>query len=128
MTGEAPAPPPPGVLVQSVYTTGEGVSSGWRVWDDGRHESRVEGGDWVAAGRLGPDAVAAVRAALEDAGLAGIAGAHRPEGARPGGGALWFQVALGDGPVSVGLLGGARSPELDALMAAIGPILVTGVS
>jgi hypothetical protein len=124
----APPPPPGGVLVQSVYTTGEGVASGWRVWEDGRHESRVGGGDWVPVGRLGPGSVAAARAALEGAGLDGIAGPHRPPGARPDGGDLWFQAALADGPVAVGLLAGAGSPELDALMAVLGPILVTGVS
>ena len=126
MTGEGPPPPPAGVLVQSVYATGEGVESGWRVWDDGRHESRVGGGAWEPAGSLGPDGVAAVRDALAGAGLPSVAGAHRPPDARPGGGALWFQAVLPGGPVAVGLLDGAASPELEALTERLVPILAAG--
>lgn len=126
MTGETPPPPPAGVLVQSVYTTGEGVASGWRVWEDGRHESRRDGGDWEEVGRLDPGAVDALRAALAGAGLPAVAGGHRPPDARPGGGALWFQAVLPEGPVAVGLLAGAASPPLEALMERLVPILSGG--
>lgn len=125
MAGPAPPPPPDGVLVQSVHTTVDGVASGWRVWEDGRHESRRDGGSWEAAAPLDASAVAAVREALAGSGLPAVAGAHRDPDARPGG-ALWLQAALPEGPVTVGLLDGASSPELEALMVRLVPILSAG--
>lgn len=125
MSAPAPLPPPEGVLVQSVYTTADGVASGWRVWDDGRHESRRDGGDWEEVERLDDAAVEAVRSALAEAGLPAAAGAHRDPDARPGG-ALWLQAAVPEGPVAVGLLDGAGSPVLDALMERLVPILSAG--
>ncbi|MGD9573090.1 MAG: hypothetical protein AB7V62_14500 [Thermoleophilia bacterium] len=119
-----PPPPPDGVLVQSVYTSPEGVPAGWRVWEDGRHEGMRAGGDWTAAPRLSSAAVAEVRATLEGADLPAIAGAHHDPDSRPTDAVLWFQARLDEGPVAVGLVGSARLPELTRLTEQLVPLLV----
>ncbi len=124
MTAVLPPPPPDGVLVQSVYTNSEGVPAGWRVWEDGRHEGMRAGGDWTAEPRLSSAAVAEVRATLEAAGLPAMAGAHRDPDARPTDAVLWFQARLDEGPVAVGLVGGAELPALSRLSEQLAPLLM----
>lgn len=120
--GSAPEVPD-GVLVQSVHVDDEGVEAGWRVWRDGRHESRRRGGPWADAGTIGAEGVAALRAVLDEAPLDEMAGVHRPQHPPLHGGALWFHVARPDGPATVVLEGGARSEPLERLTARLVPIL-----
>ncbi|WP_217922983.1 hypothetical protein [Miltoncostaea oceani] len=122
MTGVGDPPLPDGALVQSVFTA-EGVSSGWRVWDDGRHESMRDGGDWTAAPPLGPEAVAEVRRVLAEAGLASIAGVHDDPEVRGGGGVLRFAAAAPGGPFVVELRDGVSPAPLERLVARLVPIL-----
>jgi hypothetical protein len=121
------APPalPDGLLLRSVYTTDEGEESGWRLWDDGRHE-HLGGDGWEQDARLSPDQVAEVRAALDEADLAGMAGVHRdPETTRHIG-VLWFQAASRDGPAAIALVGGASLPPLERLTGRLLAILSGG--
>ncbi|MDX6630128.1 MAG: hypothetical protein QOH00_2374 [Gaiellales bacterium] len=113
----SPPPMPSGLLVQSVYIGEEGEESGWRVWADGRHESRRDGAPWEVVSTLDADRLAAVREALDDGSLEEIAGIHRgAEGPRQGA-TLWFQALSRGEPHSVGLVGGAHLDALDALTA-----------
>lgn len=114
---------PDGVLVQSVRVDEEGVESGWRVWADGRHESRRDGAPWEEVGVLGPERVAALRAALDEAPLPEIAGVHRPAGRTFHAGALWFHAARSEGPATVVLVGGVRCEPLERLTGRMLPIL-----
>ncbi len=108
---------PPGVLVQSLYVTDEGEESGWRVWEDGTHESRRLSAPWAIVSTLDDAALAAVRSALDGADLAGMAGVHSAgEGPRQLA-TLWFQAVSRGTPFTVALAGGARLEALDALTA-----------
>jgi hypothetical protein len=124
----ADAPPelPDGVLVQSVYANDEGEESGWRVWEDGRHEHRHGGAGWEEGPALDAGAVAALRSALDEAGLEAMAGVHRPETPVRHSGTLRFQAARPDGPVTVTLTGGATLEPLERLTARLLPILSGG--
>lgn len=110
-------PLPPGVLVQSVYVTDEGEESGWRVWDDGRHESRRGGGPWEPFAMLDEQHLTAVREALDAGGLDEMAGIHRGDEGPRQGATLWFKAVSHDTPYTVALVGGAQLDALDALTA-----------
>ena len=122
MSAVVDPPLPDGALVQSVFTA-DGTSSGWRVWDDGRHESMRDGGGWEAAPPLGPGAVAEVRRGLADAGLPAIAGVHDDPESRGEGGVLLFAAATPGGPVVVELRDGVSPPVLERLVERLVPIL-----
>jgi hypothetical protein len=124
---EAP-PLPDGVLLQSIYEDAEGEQAGWRVWEDGRHEGRrADDDDWTAGPTIDAAGMDALRAILDDADLDAMAGVHRPEGATAHESVLWFQVARpGGAPVTVGLVGAAGLPALDALVARLTPVLSGG--
>ena len=117
---------PDGLLVQSVYADEEGEEAGWRVWSDGRHEHRRRGSEWQEAPRLDDEAIAALRAALREAGLAQMAGVHGPATPVKHVGTLRFQAALPDGPVTVTLVGGASLEPLERLTRRMVPILSGG--
>ena len=108
---------PSGLLVQSVYVSDEGGESGWRVWEDGRHESRQAGAPWELVSTLDGEQLAAIRDALDAGGLDEMAGIHRAGDETPQHAALWFQAVSGGEPKTVALLGGARLAALDALTA-----------
>ncbi len=113
----APPPMPPGLLVQSTYVTEEGEQSGWRVWEDGRHESRRTGAPWELDSTLDAEHLASVRAALDSGGLEQMAGVHRRRDGSREGAALWFQALSRGRPQTVALVGGARLDALDVLTA-----------
>lgn len=113
----SPPDMPSGLLVQSIYVDEEGAESGWRVWEDGRHESRRDGGAWEVVETLGAEQLAAVREALDDGGLAELAGVHRAGDGPRQNATLWFQAVSRGEPQSVALVGGARLDALDALTA-----------
>jgi hypothetical protein len=124
----ATAPPPDlpeGVIVQSVYATEEGTRSGWRVWDDGRQESRRDDSEWRPGPPLDAAAVADLRAALAEADLPAFAGVHGTPGGRHAG-TLWFTAALPEGPATVTLHGAARLEPLERLTERLVPILSGG--
>jgi hypothetical protein len=108
---------PAGVLVQSLYVTDEGGESGWRVWDDGRHESRRGGGPWEETAMLDAQALATVREVLDDSDLAGMAGVHGMGDEPRQTAMLWFQAHSGGRPYTVALVGDARVEGLDSLTA-----------
>ena len=108
---------PSGLLVQSVYVSDEGGVSGWRVWEDGRHESRQAGAPWELVSTLDAEQLAAIRDALDAGGLDEMAGVHRAGDDTPQHAALWFQAVSRGEPKTVALLGGARLAALDALTA-----------
>ena len=109
---------PSGLLVQSVYVSDEGGESGWRVWEDGRHESRQAGRALrELVSTLDVEQLAAIRDALDAAGLDEMAGVHRAGDDTPQHAALWFQAVSRGEPKAVALLGGARLAALDALTA-----------
>ena len=108
---------PSGLLVQSVYVSDEGGESGWRVWEDGRHESRQAGAPWELVSTLDAEQLAAIRDALDAGGLDEMAGVHRAGDDTPQHAALWFQAVSRGEPKTVALLGGARLAALDALNA-----------
>jgi hypothetical protein len=108
---------PSGLLVQSVYVSDEGGESGWRVWEDGRHESRQAGAPWELVSTLDAEQLAAIRDALDAGGLDEMAGVHRAGDDTPQHAALWFQAVSRGEPKTVALLGGARLAALDALTA-----------
>jgi hypothetical protein len=113
----APPPMPPGLLVQSTYVTEEGEQSGWRVWEDGRHESRRAGAPWQLVSTLDAEHLASIRAALDGGGLEQMAGVHRSGDDSREGATLWFQALSGGRPQTVALVRGARLDALDALTA-----------
>jgi hypothetical protein len=113
----SPPPMPSGVLVQSVYVTDEGEQSGWRVWADGRHESRRDGTAWQAVSTLDDEHLAAVREALDDGRLEQMAGMHRAGDGPRQDAALWFQAVSHGRRQTVTLVGGARLDALEALTA-----------
>lgn len=119
---EVPPDAPEGVLVQSLYVTGEGGESGWRVWDDGRHESRRDSGPWTVVSQLDDAGLADLRAALDAAGLAADAGIHRAGSPRHDA-TLWFQAVERGTPYTLALAGGARLPALDELTARLIAVL-----
>ena len=123
-----PPPLPDGVLLQSVHLDDRGREGGWRVWADGRHEGRAVGENgWQAGPAIDAAGLDEIRAILDDAGLDAVAGVHRPEAAAEHESALWFQAARPGGPpLTVGLLDGARLPELERLVARLAPILSGG--
>jgi hypothetical protein len=108
---------PPGVLVQSLYATDEGGESGWRIWDDGRHESRRGDSPWEQTALLDARALAAVREALDDSGLAGMAGVHGAGDDPRQTATLWFQARSDGRSYTVALVGEARVEGLDSLTA-----------
>ena len=113
----APPPMPSGLLVQATYVSEEGEQSGWRVWEDGRHESRRADAQWELVSTLDAEHLASVRAALDDGGLEQMAGVHRSGDDSRESATLWFQALSGGRPHTVALVGGARLDALDALTA-----------
>jgi hypothetical protein len=113
----SPPAMPSGLLVQSVYVTDEGEESGWRVWEDGRHESRRDGSPWGVVATLDAEQLAAVREALDSGGLDEMAGIHGAGDGPRQSATLWFQAVSRGQPQTVALIGGARLDALDSLTA-----------
>jgi hypothetical protein len=122
-----PPPLPDGVLIQSTYVDSEGQEAGWRVWDDGRHEGRRAGEDWLAGPPIGARGLAEIRAIIGETDLAALHGLHRPGAETEHESVHWFQIARGDGPpVTAGMLDGAHIDALDDLVARLTPVLSGG--
>jgi hypothetical protein len=108
-----PPPVPAGVLVQVLNVDAEGVEAGYRIYADGRYESRPAGKSWSQGERLSAARLERARAAIADAGLPALPAVTRLEGVRGDGRVLWAQSP----EASVAVVGPARQPALEALSA-----------
>jgi hypothetical protein len=111
-----PSPPafPPGVLLQSIFVDARGRESGYRIFHDGRYQSRTTGGAWTDGPALDEHRLAAVRQAVAAAGLEHL----QPYYAAPeadDGGVLWIQIGENDPPRAVAIESPRRVPEVDWL-------------
>lgn len=118
MTAASETPPevPEGILVQSITVDEHEREAGYRIYADGRYQSRVAGGEWEEGERLGPERLAAVERAVASVPLGDLAGRYENPGDPQ---VLWMQVAQ-DGRIrTVSVAGGRRVPELEQLTAAL---------
>jgi hypothetical protein len=92
--GKIPAVPE-GVLLQSLLIDPHGREGGYRIYSDGRYESRPLGESWTFGSPLTPNQMEAVRAAISEAGLDTLEPLYQPAQPLPDqdGNVLWFQVA-----------------------------------
>ncbi len=111
-----PSPPalPPGVLLQSIVVDARGRESGYRIFHDGRYQSRTAGGRWTDGPALDEHRLAAVREAVATAGIEHL----QPYYAAPEAddrGVLWMQLGENDPPRAVAVELPRRVPEIDRL-------------
>jgi hypothetical protein len=114
---------PHGCLVQSVYVDDEGIESGWRIFADGRHESRRASAPWERLAPLDLHQVDQVRRALAASDLDRHAGVHGSLAHAPRRGVLWFQTDGRDAPALIALVGGAPLPAMERFNAGVFEIL-----
>ena len=111
---DIPPDVPDGVLVQSIAIDEHGREGGYRIFADGRYESRSHDGTWEAGETLTPDRVEAVESAIASVPLDGLAGRYEnPDDPQ----VLWMQVAQGGRIRTVSVAGNRRVPELEQLTA-----------
>jgi hypothetical protein len=120
---DTPPDVPDGVLVQSIAIDEHGRAGGYRIYADGRYESRPHGGDWRAGETLTPERLAAVERAIASVPLDGLAGRYENPGDPQ---VLWMQVAQGGRIRTVSVAGNRRVPELERLTARLTDVFRAG--
>lgn len=112
------APPiPAGLLIQMLKYNADGVESGYRIFADGRYQSRPLGQPWSEGEPLDERQLAEARTAVAAAALETLPPMNMPSGRRYDGAVLWVQAVLDGVDCSVALVGSARQPAIDALSA-----------
>jgi hypothetical protein len=112
------APPlvPEGVILQSIVTSEACDEAGYRIYADGRHESRACGNEksWKVTTTLSADELSRVREAIARTKIAALArgyGAPRPASDET---TSWIQIR-GEANHDVAVRGGCRIAALEAL-------------
>lgn len=91
--------------------------AGYRIYADGRYESRPAGQPWQFQNSLDPAQLRQVHEAIARAGFENLAPHYRPDKSIEDPGLLWFQVVRGEKSYSIAIENGCRVPEIDALSA-----------
>lgn len=113
-----PAPDvPEGVLLQVLLQDNvHDRTSGYRIYQDGRYESRPQGQDWAIGSPLTREQLATVEQAIQAANLATLAPLYQPQQPEDDGDQiLWTQVIQAGKPHSVAIQGSCRVPAIDTL-------------
>jgi len=108
---------PEGLLLQFLRVDAEGEEAGYRIYADGRYETRAAGKPWVQGNPLNVDQLEDARAALADAALDTLPAVSELPGVRHDGRVLWVQAVLEGAEQSVALVGPASQPAIHALSA-----------
>lgn len=108
---------PAGTLVQSLLIDAEGEASGYRIFSDGRYESRLANLGWLAGETLNETQMQRVREAIAAAGLADLAGRYRSATPGEDDAVFWFQVAMDKEVHNIAVEGECEVPALSELSA-----------
>lgn len=83
---------PPGVIVQSVLENPEGETAGYRIYRDGRYESKTIAQPWTLGDSLTPTQVAAVVKIISESNFDQLESHYQPERPVEDANTLWMQI------------------------------------
>ncbi len=111
---DAPAVPE-GVLLQSVLVNAEGETSGYRIFADGRYQTKSISQDWADADALTTGQVERVQTIITDAPIEQLEAVYEPTRAGEDRNTLWMQVAKGGQLYQVAIVGSCEVPPIQTL-------------
>jgi hypothetical protein len=106
---------PSGVLLQSVLISEEGETSGYRIYEDGRYETKAIQENWSFGEPLTGDQVEAVKAIIAEARFDRLSEHYQPEQVIPNANTLWMQVNDAGERFDVELVDSCEVPAITAL-------------
>lgn len=110
---------PQGVLLQSVLINDEGETSGYRIYDDGRYETKTVLDPWSFGEPLTEDQVEAVKASIAEARFDRLHEHYQPEKLSSSPNTLWMQVNDAGERFDVEIVGSCEVPAITSLSAQI---------
>ncbi|GIK37837.1 MAG: hypothetical protein BroJett011_16700 [Chloroflexota bacterium] len=108
---------PAGVLLQSLIFDVQDRVGGYRIYHDGRYETRPLGQEWTFGSPLTPAQMEAVKAAIAAAGFERLAGRYQAAPSDEDHNTLWMQVVEDQTVRSVAIEGACQVPEINTLSA-----------
>ncbi len=106
---------PQGVLLQSILINDEGETGGYRIYDDGRYETKAVQGAWSYADPLTEEQVEAVKASIAEARFDRLSERYQPEQMSESANTLWMQVDDAGERFHVELVDSCEVPAITAL-------------
>ena len=110
---------PQGVILQSVLVNDEGESSGYRIYDDGRYETKTVQEPWSFGEPLTEQQVEAVKASIAETRFDRLGEHYQPVEVSPSSNTLWMQVNDAGERFDVEMVGSCEVPAITTLTAQI---------
>lgn len=106
---------PQGTLLQSVLVNDEGETSGYRIYDDGRYETKTVMDAWSFGEPLSADQVEALKAHIAEARFDRLREHYHSEEVSPSSNTLWMQVDDAGERFDVEMVGSCEVPAITTL-------------
>ena len=106
---------PQGVILQSILIDVEGETSGYRIYEDGRYESKTALDSWSFGDPLAEDQVQTVKSIIAEARFDRLSEHYEPEGQLPDVNTLWMQVNDAGNRFDVEMVGSCEVPAIARL-------------
>ena len=106
---------PLGVILQSVLINAEGETSGYRIYRDGRFESKVINTAWRFGNRLSATQLGRVVEAIADVNIEQLQSCYHPLHPATDSNILWVQVDQGGRQFAVEMVGLCEVPAIQTL-------------
>lgn len=110
---------PQGIILQSVLVNDEGESSGYRIYDDGRYETKTVQEPWSFGEPLTEQQVEAVKASIAETRFDRLREHYQPDEVSPSSNTLWMQVNDAGERFDVEMVGSCEVPAITTLTAQI---------
>lgn len=110
---------PQGVLLQSMLINVEGETSGYRIYEDGRYESKTVQEPWSFGEPLTEDQVETVKAIIAEAQFDRLSERYEPDEQIPDANTLWMQVNDAGERYNVEMVASCEVPVITNLSAQI---------
>jgi hypothetical protein len=110
---------PQGTLLQSVLINAEGETSGYRIYADGRYETRAIGEDWKLADPLSPAQVERVAEAISETDFEQLQPHYEPARPATDRNTLWMQADKAGQRFDIEIVGSCEVPAIQTLSARI---------
>ena len=104
-----------GVLLQSVLVTAEGEEAGYRIFADGRYQSKTINQDWTNGTDLMADQVDQVRTIITEAHFDQLDALYEPTQAGSDRNTLWMQAREAGQLYQVAIVGSCEVPQIQTL-------------
>jgi hypothetical protein len=108
---------PEHILLQSVLIDAHGRAAGYRIYDDGRYETRPAGAEWASGTPLTPEQLAAVHAAISAAALERLESRYPALRQTDDQATLWMQIVRDGQLHSIAIESPRTIPAIERLSA-----------